>query len=102
MSAIYSAAFRDQDPLFEMSDDDPFSYIPLRVSKRRKRMPQGCQKRKMRKNEEVDVKEETKDGIVEIFAGSQRRDSLLEETPSGYILMLFSEYKKTWNNCFVS
>ena len=74
----------------EMSDEDPFSYTPLRVSKRRRRrMPDRCQKRKKKKNEEVDVKEEVKEGIVDLFAGSKRRQSLplVDETPSGDVLL---------------
>ena len=45
-----------------MSDEDPFSYTPLRVSKRRKRMTEGRQKKKMRQGEEVDIKKEIKEG----------------------------------------
>ena len=73
----------------EMSDEDPFSYTPLRVSKRRKKMPERCQKRKKKKNEEVDVKEEVKEGIVDLFAGSKRRQSLplVDKTPSGDVLL---------------
>ena len=48
-------------------------------------MPDRCQKRKKKKNEEVDVKEEVKEGIVDLFAGSRIRQSLplVDETPSG-------------------
>ena len=75
-----------------MSDEDPFSYTPLRVSKRRKKRPEGCQKRKMGKHEEVDVKEEVKEGIVDLFAGSKRRQSLplVDEALSGDVLILLS------------
>ena len=68
----------------EMSDEDPFSYTPLRVSKRKKRMAEGRQKkmRKGEKSEEVDIKEEIKEGIIEVFAGSKRRQ-LVDEIPSG-------------------
>ena len=72
-----------------MSDDDPFSYTPLRVSKRRKRMPERCQKRKIRKeSEDFSIKEEVKEGIVEVFAGTKRRPSLVDETPSGDIFIM--------------
>ena len=52
-------------------------------------MREGRQKRKMRKNEEVDVKEEVKEGIVDLFAGSKRRQSLplVDKTPSGDVLL---------------
>merc|ERR1719234_373387 len=53
-------------------------------------MPEGPQKRKMRKNEEVaikeevDIKEEVKEGIVDLFAGIRRWQSLplVDEAPS--------------------
>merc|ERR1719234_2309571 len=47
-------------------------------------MPERCQKGKKRKNEEVEVKEEVKEGIVDLFAGSKRRQSLplVDEAPS--------------------
>jgi len=64
-----------------MSDEDPFSYTPLRVSKRKKRMAEGRQKKKMRKGEEVDIKEEIKEGIIEVFAGSKRRQ-LVDDAPA--------------------
>merc|ERR1719234_688574 len=39
-------------------------------------MPERCQKGKKRKNEEVEVKEEVKEGIVDLFAGSKIRQFL--------------------------
>ena len=70
---------------WRMSDDDPWSYTPLKVTKRRKRKPEGCQKKKKRKeSEDVGIKEEVKEGIVEVFAGTRRRPSLVDETPSGF------------------
>ena len=74
-----------------MSDDDPFSYKPLRVSKRRKKMPE---KRRKGKSQSVDIKEEEKEGIVEIFAGTKIRPSLVE-TPTGGIFIV------PWNWHFI-
>ena len=68
------------------SDENPFDYKPLKVKKikRRKKMSdrEGGLKRKMRKVD-VGVKEEAKEGLVEIFVGSSKRRSVAEETPKG-------------------
>ena len=55
-------------------------------------MPERRQKRKMRKNEEVDIKEEVKEGIVDLFAGSKTWQSLplVDEALSGDVLILLS------------
>ena len=46
-------------------------------------------KRKIRKeSEDFSIKEEVKEGIVEVFAGTKRRPSLVDETPSGDIFIL--------------
>ena len=76
-----------------MSDEDPFSYTPLRVSKRKKRMAEGRQKKK-RQGEEADIKEEIKEGIIEVFAGNKRRQ-LVDDIPSGDCLMvIYGHYIK--------
>ena len=68
------------------SDENPFDYKPLKVKKikRRKKMSdrEGGLKRKMRKVD-VGVKEEAREGLVEIFEGSSKRRSVAEETPKG-------------------
>lgn len=73
-----------------MSDDDSFNYKPLRVfkkddeerGKKRKRMPKGgSHKGKKSRSVDDNVKEEVKEGIVEMFAGTKRRQSLMDETP---------------------
>ena len=51
-----------------MSDEDHFSYKPWRVTKRRKKMLGG---RRKGKKADLDIKEEVKEGIVEIFAGTK-------------------------------
>ena len=53
---------------WRMSDEDPFSYKPLRVTKRRKKMLGG---RRKGKKADLDIKEEVEEGIVEIFAGTK-------------------------------
>ena len=80
-----------------MSDDEPFSYKPLgvfkkedeeSVNKKRKRMPKGgSHKGKKSRSVDDDVKEEVKEGIVEMFAGTKRRQSLMDETPIGGIFI---------------
>ena len=59
-----------------MSDEDHFSYKPLRVTKRRKKMLGG---RRKGKKADLDIKEEVKEGIVEIFAGTKWRRSLIDD-----------------------
>ena len=80
-----------------MSDDDSFNYKPLRVfkkddeerGKKRKRMPKGgSHKGKKSRSVDDDVKEEVKEGIVEMFAGTKRRQSLTDETPTGGIFIM--------------
>ena len=51
-----------------MSDEDHFSNKPLRVTKRRKKMLGG---RRKGKKADLDIKEEVKEGIVGIFAGTK-------------------------------
>ena len=51
-----------------MSDEDHFSYKPLRMTKRRKKMLGG---RRKGKKANLDIKEEVEEGIVEIFAGTK-------------------------------
>ena len=79
-----------------MSDDDSFNYKPLRVfkkddeerGKKRKRMPKGgSHKGKKSRSVDDNVKEEVKEGIVEMFAGTKRRPSLMDETPIGGIFI---------------
>ena len=65
----------------------PLLTLVVTESKRRKRTAEGCQKKKKRQGEEVDIKEETKEGIIEVFAGSKRRQ-LVDEFPSGDCLMV--------------
>ena len=80
-----------------MSDDNSFNYKPLRVFKKedeerekrkRKRMSKGgSHKGKKSRSVDDDVKEEVKEGIVEMFAGTKRRQSLMDETPKGGIFI---------------
>ena len=80
-----------------MSDDDSFNYKPLRVFKKedeerekrkRKRMSKGgSHKGKKSRSVDDDVKEEVKEGIVEMFAGIKRRQSFMDEAPTGGIFI---------------
>ena len=45
------------------------------------------EKRRKGKSQSVDIKEEEKEGIVEIYAGTKRRQSLVE-TPTGDIFVI--------------
>ena len=93
-----------------MSDDEPFSYKLLgvfkkedeeSVKKKRKRMPKGgSHKGKKSRSVDDDIKEEVKEGIVEMFAGTKRRQSFMDEAPTGGIFITtFNWYFIMYAHC---